>query len=130
MQDKKKILVIDDEEMHLYTTKGLLESDSIEVFTHKGSFGATNCVKTIQPDLVLLDINMPALSGDNLVSLIKPYCTKMQIPILFYSSNDEGILRDLAATHGVQGYICKGEVATLRNKVNEHLTKSCTSLVL
>lgn len=122
MQNKKKVLVIDDEEMHLYTAKGLLEGNRIEVITHKGSFGVTNCVKNTQPDLVLLDINMPALSGESLVSLIKPFCADMKTPILFYSSNDEGTLRDLVATHGVQGYICKGDITTLRNKVNEHLT--------
>ncbi|KAF0219960.1 MAG: regulatory components of sensory transduction [Geobacteraceae bacterium] len=121
MQDKKKVLIIDDEEMHLYTAKKLLESAHIEVLTHRGSFGATNSVKNSLPDLVLLDINMPALSGDNLVALIKPFCMEMQIPILFYSSNDEGNLQGLAETHGVQGYICKGDIAALRNTVDEHI---------
>jgi len=122
MPDKKKILVIDDEDMHLYTAKGLLESDQIEVTTYKGAFGATNCVKTLQPDLVLLDINMPALSGNNLVSHLKPYCQEQNIPILFYSSNDEASLRDLAAVHGIHGYVCKGDIAGLHQKVNECLS--------
>ena len=119
MKDKKKVLVIDDEDMHLYTAKGLLESDHIDVITHKGSFGATNSIRNVHPDLVLLDINMPALSGENLVSLIKPFCVVTKTPILFSSSNDESKLRELVALHGVQGYICKGDIAELRYKVNE-----------
>ena len=118
MQDKKRVLVIDDEELHLYTAKGLLESDRIEVVTFRGSLGATNCVRNTRPDVVLLDINMPALSGDNLVTLIKPYCREANIPIFLYSSNDEAILRELVAIHGVQGYICKGDIPMLRSKVN------------
>lgn len=125
MENKKKVLVIDDEEMHLYTAKGLLESHAVEVFTHRGSFGATNAVRAVQPDLVLLDVNMPALSGENLVSLIKPYCTETGTPILFYSSNDEGRLRELVAIHAVQGYVCKGDVSSLHGTVNRHLSKNC-----
>lgn len=123
MRDKKRVLVIDDEEMHLYTTKGLLESGCLDVVTHRGSFGATNCVKSVRPDLVLLDINMPALSGDNLVNLIKPCCAELQIPILFYSSNDEAMLKELAGVHGVQGYICKGDLAGLYKNVEDALAR-------
>lgn len=119
--EKKRVLIIDDEEMHLYTAKGLLEDDRIEAFTHLGSFGATNCVKEVRPDLILLDVNMPALSGENLVTLLKPYCEQNKTPILFYSSNDEAILRGLVETHGAAGYICKGDVFALRRQVRESL---------
>lgn len=115
----RKILIIDDEDMHLYTAKGLLESHGYEVVTYKGAFGATNHIKLVRPDLVLLDINMPALSGENLVSLIKPYCEESGIAILFYSSNDEAILRRLVVIHGTNGYVCKGDTAMLFQKVKE-----------
>jgi CheY-like chemotaxis protein len=124
MTEKKKILVIDDEEMHLYTAKGLLESDGVEVSTYRGAFGATNSVKAVQPDLILMDVNMPGLSGENLVSLIKPYSDEKKIPILFYSSNDEAMLRDLVAIHGVRGYVCKGDLPTLFQKVGECLAQA------
>jgi CheY-like chemotaxis protein len=122
MTDKKKILIIDDDPVHLYTAKGLLESISIEVITHQGAFGAIQSVKTHLPDLVLLDVNMPALSGDTLASLIKPFCITNKTPILFYSSNDEQKLLELTAIHGVAGYICKGDSAALRSKVKQQLS--------
>jgi CheY-like chemotaxis protein len=121
MQNKKKVLVIDDNEMHLYTTKELLQNDRIEVSTHKNWLGATNRVKDFQPDLVLLDINMPGLSGDKLTEIIKPCCDSIRAPIVFHSSNDEESLRELVKTHGVRGYICKGNIIDLRSKVNQHL---------
>ncbi|GFO55670.1 response regulator [Geomonas sp. Red276] len=123
MSKKKKVLVIDDEEMHLYTAKALLEAENLEVETYQGAFGATNFVKSCNPDLVLLDINMPALSGNNLVSHLKPFCAEREIPIFFYSSNDEAMLRNLVAVHGVHGYICKGDVAALRERVTEVLAR-------
>ena len=121
MQSKKKVLIVDDDELHLYTTKELLQNDLIEVTTHKNWLGVTNVVRNLQPDLVLLDINMPALSGDKLAAIIKPYCEARKTPIVFHSSNDEDSLRELAKTHGVRGYICKGNVGDLRSKVNQYL---------
>ncbi len=123
MTQKKKVLVVDDDEMHLYTTKELIESalPTVEVVTHKDWFGVTNRVRDERPDLVLLDINMPALSGDQIARLIKPLCEVMRAPIVFHSSNDEDSLRDLVRVHGVRGYICKGDVASLRSKVRQYL---------
>lgn len=121
MQNKKKVLVVDDDEMHLYTTKELLQNDLIEVFTHKNGFGVTNLVRELQPDLVLLDINMPALSGDNLAVLLRANDNTNRVPIVFHSSNDEDSLCKSVAAYGAQGYICKGDIAGLRNKVNQYL---------
>lgn len=121
MQTKKKVLIIDDDDMHLYTTKQLLQNDRVEVSTHKNWLGATNRVKEFEPDLVLLDINMPGLSGDKLSEILKPYCDACRTAIVFHSSNDEDSLSALARTHGVQGYICKGDIADLRNKVSRYL---------
>ncbi|MBI5656416.1 MAG: response regulator [Geobacter sp.] len=127
MQHKQTVMVIDDDDIHLYTTKELLSSSRIDVVTHQGSFGATSRVKAVKPDLLLLDVNMPALSGANLADIIKPLCAELHTPIVFYSSNDEETLRELVAAHGAQGYICKGDVTALRNKVNAYLAGMCTN---
>jgi CheY-like chemotaxis protein len=120
-KSKKKVLIVDDDEMHLYTTKELLQSDTIEVNTHKNWLGATNRVREVEPDLILLDINMPGLGGDKLSEIIKPYCDSTRTRIVFHSSNDEDSLRASAAAFGVSGYICKGNIGDLRNKVNQYL---------
>jgi CheY-like chemotaxis protein len=121
MHQKKKVLVVDDDDLHLYTTKELLQDDRIEVLTHKNGFGVTNLIKAEKPDLVLLDINMPALAGDRLVDLIKGPCAANGTLIVFHSSNDEDSLRETVTTHGVRGYVCKGDVSGLRKKVNLYL---------
>ena len=120
-QSRKKVLVVDDDEMHLYTTKGLLQNERIEVITHQHGFGVTNLVRDARPDLILLDMNMPALSGDRLTSLLKSNGATSGVPIVFYSSNDEDTLRQSVEKYRVQGYICKGNIADLRNKVDRYL---------
>lgn len=118
---KKKILVVDDDDVHLYTTRELLEDERCEVVTHKTGFGVTNLVRMIRPDLVLLDVNMPGLSGDNLAALLRKNAETRETKIIFYSSNDEASLRESAVGHGATDYICKGDINGLRKKVGAHL---------
>ena len=125
---KKKILVIDDDEGHLITAKELLEDAGYEVITHHNWFGSTNIIKRIQPDLVLLDINMPALPGDDLSVILRSNSKIKDVPIVFYSSNNEDSLRKAAFEHGVRGYICKGDVFNLRRKIAAYLCRSQDNL--
>ncbi len=122
---KKKILVVDDDEMHLYTTKELLQDEHYEVITHKSKYGigVTNLVRELQPDLILLDVNMPGLSGDKLAKLLR----WRNAPFLFYSSNDEDSLRAMASQYGAKGYICKGDLVELRDAVKKHLDLAASS---
>ena len=119
--NKKKVLVVDDDELHFYTTRELLRDDRFEVITHQHGFGVTSLMRELNPDLVLLDINMPALPGDKLARLLRSTSDISHIPIVFYSSNDEESLRECVMTHGVRGYICKGDILNLRERVNQYL---------
>lgn len=118
---KKTILVIDDDEKLLMTTKELLENEGYQVLTHMRAFGATAAVGLVKPDLVLLDINMPGLSGDRLAYLLRANEKTKDVPIVFYSSNDEDTLRRAVTTHKVSGYIAKGDIFDLRKKVSCYL---------
>ncbi len=118
---KKKIFIIDDDINHLITTKAILESEGYEVIIHQNGFGAINSVRDAEPDLILLDINMPGLSGENLCTLLMDYNKTKDIPIVFYSSNDEDCLRKTVKEKKARGYICKGDLAGLRKKISEYL---------
>lgn len=121
MRILKKILVVDDDEVLLDVTKELLADERYEIITHHEGFGVINLVSRLQPDLVLLDINMPVLSGDHLALLLRANVDTGHIRIVFYSSNDEDSLRESVLNCGVHGYICKGDPASLRNKVDQYL---------
>ena len=120
---KRKILVVDDDTNLLVTVKEILENEGYEVFTHHMWFGTTNLAKNIQPDLVLLDINMPCLSGIKLSGLILTNGSTKHIPVVFHSSNDEESLRKAVVESGVHGYICKGNVFDLMKKVAFYLSR-------
>ena len=112
-----RILIIDDDPAHLDAARGILEAEGYEVFMHTQPFGSTNAVIRVQPDLVLLDVNMPALSGDRLAEVLRANAYTRDVMVVLHSSNDEDHLRTTARRLGLDGYICKGSPATLRAKV-------------
>ncbi len=115
-----RILVVDDDSRHLQTTREILELEGYQVTVRDTPFGTTEVVSAERPDLVLLDVNMPALSGERLCTLVRGNASVGRtVPILFYSSNDEDSLRQAVQRFGADGYVCKGDLPGLRRKVEQ-----------
>jgi CheY-like chemotaxis protein len=125
--NKKKILIIDDDVLHLEIAAEMLHGEQFEVIAHNDGSSVLDRVKTIQPDLVLLDINMPGVSGDGLAVLFRADAEISHIPLVFYSSYDEESLRKLVSEAGVRGYICKWNIGELQQKVKQYLDMPLSS---
>lgn len=119
-----KILLIDDNENDLMLTKEFLEKAGYKVIHNNGWLGTINNIKYSEPDIVLLDVKMPALSGDMLYDLINKQVKSKKIPIIFYSSLDEGSLRKLKFKKGATDFISKGDIFQLYKKISLYLKKS------
>jgi CheY-like chemotaxis protein len=119
---KKRILLVDDDEVLLDVMKALLENERYGIITQHEGLGVINLVSQHQPDLVLLDINMPVLSGDHLAMLLRANVDTSHIRIVFYSSNDEDSLRESVSACGVHGCIFKGDILNLHEKVDQYLS--------
>lgn len=101
-----RVLVVDDDADQLLLLERSLYAYNFDVRTHRSSLGVSNLVRTVMPDLVLLDVNIPALSGDRVLALARnqaPPTTRF----ILYSASDESKLRSLALACGADGYITK-----------------------
>jgi len=122
MRIRKKVLIVDDDKSRLHNTLDLLESDEIEVVTHTSVFGVTSLVKSMQPYLVLFDINM-TLPGDKLASLIHDYCDASDIPVFFCSFNDESSMVESLTGTGSPGYAWKGDPSDIWIKIKRDISQ-------
>jgi CheY-like chemotaxis protein len=86
----KKILVVDDEKDVLFYLSAILEDKGFTVSTATDGIEAVNEIKSIKPDLVLLDITMPNQSGVKVYRQIKKDDALKAIPVIIIT----GILRE------------------------------------
>lgn len=99
--------IIDDDWALLETAGALLQRAGLDVATYHGRFDRLGFLLREQPELLLLDVNMPAVSGDELFVLLREHPHLGQIPVVFFSSNDENDLRLLVRERGARGYLSK-----------------------
>ncbi|WP_170319924.1 response regulator [Polyangium spumosum] len=118
---KRRILVVDDSEICRELVKLLLQSRGFEVVTLDSPFGFGAAVAREQPDLVLVDVNMPALPGGKLVEVAiqKGILT---CPIVFHSDRPARELQSLVLSTGASGFIPKtNDADELASRVEEYL---------
>lgn len=81
-----KILIVDDNETNLKVLNLILGKDGYEIHTTHSPEAVIDRLETFLPDLILLDINMPKISGYDLCREIKFIDKYKDIPIIFISA--------------------------------------------
>ncbi len=102
-----RVLIVDDHPMVAEGIQSLLESyDEIEVVgTLSNGQEAVDRATHLQPDVILMDLNMPGLSGLNATEIILERLPKTRVLILSMHDSPEYI--STALSHGAKGYILK-----------------------
>lgn len=90
MSDKKKILMIDDEKDLCELVKANLEDTGyFEVTTLSNPHDAEKVVAQVVPDLILMDVVMPARKGNEIVQALKKNDATKKIPVIMVSGKGE-----------------------------------------
>ena len=108
-----KILLVDDEPALLFLVSHGLKRRGYEVFTGKDGGEALALAPQLMPDLIILDVNLPVMNGDEVVRIIKNDEKLKHIPVFLISSVTEG-LGERAAACGADEWLNKPfELGTL-----------------
>ncbi|MFO8058120.1 MAG: response regulator [bacterium] len=103
-----RVLVMDDDENDGELARNVLEKRDYQVLLLNTAAGALPEIKNFGPDLILLDVMMPEIAGQDLVPIImKHRALTVKPKILYYSNLSADKLRQLVRDTGVQGYVCK-----------------------
>jgi DNA-binding response OmpR family regulator len=107
MTEKKKILVVDDERDIVKALIIRLKANGYEVVAaFDGAQGLFMAYKG-RPDLVILDIRMPAGDGFSVAEKLKESAQTLAIPIIFLTGSPERNAEERAAKVGARFYIKK-----------------------
>lgn len=104
---KGKILILDDSEIVLEATRLVLEDADFEVAVLTSPFLLFETMQREKPDVVLVDVNMPTLSGDRVLEVSNAFGAFRETPVLLYSTLEEAELRAMAGRYGADGFVRK-----------------------
>ncbi len=103
----KKILIVEDNELNLKLFRDLLGANGYETTETKDGMEAINITRNMRPDLILMDIQLPEISGLDVTKQIKADESIRNIPIIAVTAfamkdDEEKILQA-----GCEAYISK-----------------------
>ena len=104
---KKKILYIEDNEQNLYLVRFILEKHGYEVCSAMDGQEGINMAAAVQPDLILLDIQLPLMDGYAVARQLRANPDLAGIQIVAVTSYAMAGDRDKALAAGCNGYIEK-----------------------
>jgi DNA-binding response OmpR family regulator len=115
--NNKKILVCDDDEGILDMVSFVLEDSGYEVIPERNSMNVYSQIEKEQPDLLLLDLWMPVLSGDQVLRVLKGNADTKDLPVIIISASTEG--QKIAQDAGASDFLAKPfDIDQLVTRVN------------
>ncbi len=108
---RRRVLVVDDSDIAARLLAEELRSAGFDVLTARDAESATSMIlkRATRPDLVLLDIHMPKVSGSQFCRFIKKNDMFRSIKVIFCSGDSREKVAQLAEECGADGFVLKDE---------------------
>jgi diguanylate cyclase (GGDEF)-like protein len=103
--NSRTILVVDDDQDNLLLVSSTLEHEGYRVERAASGEEALEKLKYVKPDLILLDINMPGISGLDALTTLRQRDDYMSVIFVSARNDTDDIIRGLDS--GADDYICK-----------------------
>ena len=121
----KKIMIVEDNELNMKLFNDLLEAHGYETVTTREGTKAFDIAKAEMPDLILMDIQLPEVSGFDITRRMKEEDGLRDIPVIavtaFAMKGDEDKIREC----GCNGYISKPiSIESFIQTIQTHIEKA------
>ena len=124
MADKKRILLIDDEEDFCFFVKANLgNTGAFDVSTATRAKEGIKLARAEKPDLILLDIVMPEITGDEVAISLFDHPETNKIPIIFLTAiitkteTGSGIVKEIGGQNFIAKPVTTNELVAAINSV-------------
>ncbi|PWK79262.1 two-component system response regulator MtrA [Mucilaginibacter oryzae] len=103
--DTKRIMICDDDEGILDMLEIVLEGSGYTIIPVQNSLHIYDVIEREHPDLLLLDLWMPVLSGDQVLRSLRKNPQTNQLPVIVISASRDG--QQIAADAGATDFMAK-----------------------
>ncbi|PKD42999.1 response regulator transcription factor [Rhodohalobacter barkolensis] len=104
-EKQKKIVIVEDEPSLVFTLRDTLETEGYDVTVVQEGDKAVDTVKSVEPDLMLLDIMLPGTSGYDICKEVREL--KYTFPIIMLTARDQEIDKVAGLNIGADDYMTK-----------------------
>lgn len=120
-----RIMIVDDVKENISLLDKIFNSYNYDVRVFTNPINALRALKEVEPDLILLDINMPQMGGFEVCKIIKSSNETKDIPVIFLTAQSDKESKIKAFEYGGVDYITKPFVIEeLEARVKTHLKMS------
>jgi two-component system alkaline phosphatase synthesis response regulator PhoP len=99
---KRRILIVDDSPSFTRVIKLTMEAEgNYEVWEENNARTAVETARKIDPDLILLDVIMPAMDGGDVLSQLREEPSLKRVPVIFLTASVRK--GEVAGNHGMIG---------------------------
>lgn len=110
MDIKKKILLVEDDEALAAVYRSRLELEGFETKEVNNGEEALSTAMQFKPDLILLDVMMPKISGFDVLDILRNTPETANIRIIMLTALSQPKDKERAETLGVDDYLVKSQV--------------------
>jgi len=123
MPNSYTILIVDDIPENISTLFDFLDANNFEVLVARDGQTAIEITEYEHPDLILLDVMMPGLSGFETCKLLKTNTKTKNIPVIFMTALSETLDKVKGLKLGAVDYVTKPiQQEEVLARINTHLT--------
>lgn len=117
---KKCVLIYDDDQEILTVCKAILDAEDYRVETLANCENILNDIHEIQPDIILMDLWIPRIGGENAIKLMHENEAARDIPVILFSANDE--IEKISKRIDATGYLRKPfDISTFKETIEQNI---------
>lgn|SRR5690606_12101800 len=123
MDTKKKILLVEDDQSLAAVYRSRLELEGFEIQEVNNGEKALSAAIEFKPDLILLDVMMPKISGFDVLDILRNTPATANIRVIMLTALSQPKDKEKAQSLGVDDYLVKSQVviSDVVERIRHHL---------